>query len=222
MLSGCNGRSLLNKHFFGIGLLFLALCFPSTAVRSEPGGARSVDVVFMGDSITEFWAQPRFGGFFIGRSYLNRGISSQTTSQMLLRFRRDVITAKPKGVVILAGTNDIAGITGPVTNEEIEENLASMSDLATAAGIRVILASILPVAASQTLLRPMTRIREVNHWMGAYSKAKNYVYLDYFSAMIDAHGYLRAELSDDGLHPNGNGYALMSPMAETAIAAALR
>src|SRR5262249_22940376 len=132
-------------------------------------------VVFMGDSITDAWQQPRFGGFFPGKSYVDRGISGQTTPQMLLRFRPDVIDLKPKAVVILAGTNDIAGNTGPMTNEEIEGNLQSMSELARAAGIKVVLASITPVSAyhvnptaaggPQTSQRPMERIKAVNEWI---------------------------------------------------------
>ncbi len=193
-----------------------------TGHHDADGGPGSVDVVFMGDSITEFWAQPRFGGFFSRRNYANRGMSGQATSHMLSRFRQDVIGLKPKIVVILAGTNDIAGGYGPTTNETIEGNLASMSEMAKSAGIGVILASILPVAASQTTARPMTRIREINNWLRSYAKANNCVYLDYFSAMIDSQGFLRAGLSDDGLHPNANGYALMEPMVETAIAMASR
>jgi lysophospholipase L1-like esterase len=214
MRGGCEVAPVLDKRAFSVGLLLLALSLPS--------GAASVDVVFMGDSITEIWGQPRFGGFFVGRNFLNRGIAGQTTSQMLLRFHKDVIELKPKGVVILAGTNDIAGVTGPMTNEAIEENLASMSERARAAGIKVILASILPVAASQTPLRPITRIREINFWMRSYARSNNYVYLDYFFAMIDSNGFIRPELTDDGIHPNAKGYALMAPMAETAIATALK
>jgi lysophospholipase L1-like esterase len=190
--------------------------------REANSGIRSIDVVFMGDSITDLWAEPRFGGFFIGRNYLNRGIGGQTTSQMLLRFRQDVIALKPKAVVILAGTNDIAGNTGPTTDEEIEGNLASMSELAKAAGIKVVLASITPVAASQTPQRPMIRILKINSWMRSYAVANKHVYLDYFSVMVDSRGLLKARLSDDGLHPNTSGYAVMSPMAEAAIASALQ
>jgi len=188
-------------------------------------------VVFMGDSITDSWQQPRFGGFFPGKPYLDRGISGQTTPQMLLRFRPDVIALAPKAVVILAGTNDIAGNTGPMTDEQIEGNLASMAELAGAHGIRVVLASILPVsqshvrpgdtAAPQTTRRPMARIRALNAWMKTYAAANGHVYLDYFSAMVDADGLLRAELSEDDLHPTAAGYAIMVPLAEAAIRAAL-
>lgn len=197
-----------------------------------PPGAGEARVVFMGDSITDLWQQPRFGGFFPGRPYVDRGISGQTTPQMLIRFRPDVIDLKPKAVLILAGTNDIAGNTGPTTNEEIQANLASMSELAKASGIRVILASVLPVSAyhqppndtapPQTTRRPMTRIQALNDWMKTYASANGHVYLDYFSAMIDQAGLLKEDLSADDLHPNAKGYQVMTPLAEAAIQRALR
>jgi lysophospholipase L1-like esterase len=191
------------------------------------GAAR---VVFMGDSITDSWPQPRFGEFFTGKPYVGRGISGQTTPQMLIRFRPDVIDLKPKVVVILAGTNDVAGNTGPMTNEEIQANLASMAELGKAHGIRVVLSSILPVSAyhtaptgvPQTTARPMDRIRTLNDWMKKYAAAEQHVYLDYFSAMVDDKGLLREELSADDLHPNAKGYAVMAPLAEAAILQALR
>jgi lysophospholipase L1-like esterase len=187
-------------------------------------------VVFMGDSITDIWQQPRAGGFFPGKPYIDRGIGGQTTPQMLLRFRPDVIDLKPKAVVILAGTNDIASNTGPLTDEEIEGNLASMAELAAAHKIKVVLASILPVSeyhvapngVPQTTLRPMRRIDAINAWMKDYAAANGHVYLDYYSAMTDAKGLLRAELSGDDLHPTAAGYAIMAPLAEAAIARALR
>ena len=187
-------------------------------------------VVFMGDSITDAWQQPRFGGFFPGKPYVDRGISGQTTPQMLVRFRRDVIDLKPKAVVILAGTNDIAGYTGPMSNEDIQANLASMSQVAQANSIKVILASVTPVsayhtaprAAPQTSTRPMVRIQAVNEWMKTYAAANGHTYLDYFSAMTDQTGMMRAELTEDDLHPNAKGYAVMAPLAEAAIARALR
>jgi lysophospholipase L1-like esterase len=198
--------------------------------REANRGAKA-DVVFMGDSITDFWQQERFGGFFPGKNYADRGISAQTTPQMLLRFRADVINLKPRVVVILAGTNDIAGNTGPMTNEEIQENLASMAELAKANGIRVVLSSVLPVSAyhvanpsviPQTTRRPVARIKALNDWMKSYAAANKHVYLDYYSAMIDNTGMLKAELSEDDLHPNAAGYKVMAPLAEAAIAQALR
>ena len=188
------------------------------------------DAVFMGDSITDLWQQPRFGGFFPGKSYVDRGISAQTTPQMLIRFRPDVIALKPRVVVILAGTNDIAGNTGPMTNEDIQNNLASMAELARANTIRVVLASITPVSAyhvapnqpPQTERRPAARILAINAWMKAYAAANKHVYLDYYSAMIDGTGMLKAEFSADDLHPNIEGYKVMAPLAEAAIAQALR
>jgi lysophospholipase L1-like esterase len=188
-------------------------------------------VVFMGDSITDSWPQPRYGDFFARNpSFVGRGISGQTTPQMLIRFRPDVIELKPKVVVILAGTNDIAGNTGPMTNEEIQGNLTSMAQLAKAHGIRVVLSTIQPVSAyhtapnaiPQTQRRPMDRIRAINDWMKKYAAAEGHVYLDYFSAMVDDKGVLQADLSADDLHPNAKGYAIMGPLAEAAIKQALR
>ena len=195
-----------------------------------PSGGES-RVVFMGDSITDAWQQLRYGGFFPGKPYVDRGISGQTTPQMLLRFRRDVIDLVPKAVVILAGTNDIAGNTGPMTNEEIQGNLTSMSELAQANNIRVVLASITPVSAHhvgptrpvpQTAARPMARIKALNDWMKSYAAAKGHVYLDYFTGMVDETGMMRADLTEDDLHPNAKGYAIMGPLAEAAIARALK
>ena len=188
-------------------------------------------VVFMGDSITDSWDNPTNGGFFPGKPYVNRGISGQTTPQMLIRFRRDVIELKPKVVVILAGTNDLAGNTGPTTLEAIQDNLKSMAELATAHGIRVVFASILPVSdyelrdgkpIIQTTRRPPEKIVALNAWMKEYAKDRFHVYLDYFSAMADAKGFLKDELSNDGLHPNPQGYVVMAPLAENAITASLK
>ena len=187
-------------------------------------------VVFMGDSITDAWPQPRFGTFFEGKPYVGRGISGQTTPQMLIRFRPDVVALKPKVVVILAGTNDIAGNTGLMTNEEIQDNLASMAEIAKANGIKVVFSSILPVSnyhtaangIPQTQARPMERIKAVNEWMKKYAAAEKHTYLDYVPAMSDTSGLLRTELSADDLHPNAKGYAIMAPLAEAAIARALK
>jgi lysophospholipase L1-like esterase len=187
-------------------------------------------VVFMGDSITDAWPQPRFGAFFPGKPYIGRGISGQTTPQMLIRFRPDVIDLKPKAVVILAGTNDIAANTGPMTNEEIEGNIQSMAELAKANGIKVVLSSIMPTAAyhaapnaaPQTTLRPMSRITAINDWMKRYAAANGHVYLDYFTPMLDTAGLMKAELTTDDLHPNAAGYAIMAPLAQAAIDKALR
>jgi lysophospholipase L1-like esterase len=196
---------------------------------AAPAGGEA-RVVFMGDSITDAWPQPRFGQFFPGKPYVGRGISGQTTPQMLIRFRPDVIDLRPKAVVILAGTNDIAGNTGPMTDEEIEGNLSSMAELGKANHIKVVLSSILPVSeyhtastcVPQTTQRPMTRIRAINEWMRKYAAAEDHVYLDYFPATVDEKGLLRAEFSADDLHPNAAGYAAMAPLAEAAIQKALK
>ena len=182
-------------------------------------------VVFIGDSITDSWTEERFGTFFLNKPYIGRGISGQTTPQMLVRFRPDVIDLKPRVVVILAGTNDIAGNTGPMLDEEIEGNIASMAELAKANGIKAVLASITPTSsyhaapntAPQTSRRPLARIRAVNSWIKDYAAANGHTYLDYYSAMVDAAGMLREEFSADDLHPNAKGYAVMGPLAEAAI-----
>lgn len=189
-------------------------------------------VVFMGDSITDMWIEPASRGFFPGKPYIDRGISGQTTPQMLIRMRPDVIALKPKVVVILAGTNDLAGNTGPMTLGEIEGNLASMAELAVANGIRVVLASVLPVSnyghdgngnpIDMRINRPPEKILQLNSWIKNYAANKKNVYLDYFSAMVDEQELLKKELSGDGLHPNAAGYGVMSPLAEQAIHAALR
>src|SRR5271169_1560756 len=187
-------------------------------------------IVFMGDSITDSWQRPQFGGFFPGKPYIDRGISGQTTPQMLLRFRADVIDLQPHAVVILAGTNDIAGNTGPMTLEETEGYLASMSELSHAHGIRVVLSSVMPVSdlttaegkkIVQTVNRPPEKILILNEWIKKYAAEHGDVYLDYFAAMADNKGFLKSELTYDGLHPNAIGYTLMAPLAEKAIAEAV-
>jgi lysophospholipase L1-like esterase len=177
----------------------------------------------MGDSITDAWGRQR-GIFFPGKPYVNRGISGQTTPQMLVRFRPDVIALKPRIVVILAGTNDIAGNTGPETLEDIEGNLASMAQLAQANGIRVVLASVMPVCdyiQPQTERRPPEKIVALNTWIKSYSSANGAIYVDYYSAMVDPNGMLKKELTYDGLHPNDAGYDVMRPLASKAIITAL-
>jgi len=176
--------------------------------------------------------QPQFGVFFPGKPYIGRGISGQTTPQMLLRFRADVIALQPSVVVILAGTNDIAGNTGPITLKETEGNLASMAKLARANGIRVVLSSVMPMSnyghdsegnpLDMRIKRPPEKILELNAWIKKYAAVNDHLYLDYFSAMVDEHGLLKKELSEDGLHPNAAGYAVMAPLAEGAIQSALR
>lgn len=180
-------------------------------------------VVFMGNSITIGWINTD-PGFFANKPYIDRGISGQTTPQMLIRMRADVINLKPKVVVILAGTNDIAGNTGPSTNEMIEDNLASMAELAKANGIKPILCSILPVFDYpwKPGLKPYTRIIEINKWMKEYASTHGMLYLDYYSAMVDDRPGTKAEYSKDGVHPNLAGYKVMEPLVEAAIAKALK
>ncbi|HMI54901.1 MAG TPA: SGNH/GDSL hydrolase family protein [Gemmatimonadaceae bacterium] len=180
-------------------------------------------VVFIGNSITEGWV-PYFAAMFPGKPYVGRGIGGQTTPQMLVRFRQDVIDLKPKVVVILAGTNDIAGNTGPSTVQMIEDNLASMAELAKSNGIRVVLSSVLPVYDYpwKPGLEPAPKIIAINRWMKDYARKHREVYLDYHSAMADERGGMRSELSPDGVHPNEAGYRVMAPLAERAIEQALR
>ena len=192
--------------------------------KLAPSSAKEARVVFMGDSITDIW---HFDKSFPGKPYVNRGIGGQTTPQMLIRFRPDVIALSPKAVVILAGTNDISGNTGPMTLAEIEANLESMTELARLHNIRVVLASVLPVnnytERSKLFfpLRPPDQILELNRWIKDYATRNNYIYLDYFSAMVDDKGLLQRDLSEDGLHPNDKGYAVMAPLAQKAIDQAL-
>ncbi len=179
-------------------------------------------VVFLGDEITENWGR---GGaqFFPGKPYLNRGIAGQTSPQMLVRFRQDVIALKPKVVVIQAGLNDIAGVAGPITQAMFAENIMSMVELARANNIRVALASLTPICdcyTKQSTLRPQGRIIGMNGWLKEYAARSDSVYLDYYSAMAEGRN-LKKELTDDGLLPNAAGYAMMAPLAEQAIARAL-
>jgi lysophospholipase L1-like esterase len=180
-------------------------------------------VVFMGNSITEGWGRI-CPDFFAGKPYINRGISGQTTPQMLVRFRQDVIDLKPKVVVILAGTNDIAGNTGPSTLEMIEENIASMSDVAIANGIKVVLSSVLPVYDYpwKPGLNPAEKIVSLNEWIKNYASKNGCIYLDYYSSMVDERKGMKAVYSGDGVHPNEAGYKVMAPLAEKAIAEALK
>jgi len=190
--------------------------------KLAPAAADEKRVVFMGDSITDGWGR-KYGKFFPGKPYVNRGIGGQTTPQMLLRFRADVLALEPKAVVILAGTNDIAGNTGPMTLEAIEDNLMSMAELAKAHGIRVVLSSVMPVCdyiRPQTERRPPEKIIALNSWIKDYASRNEFVYLDYYSSMLDERGVLNKELTFDGLHPNDAGYELIGSLAEKAVAAA--
>ena len=197
--------------------------FKEADLALAPPAAGENRVVFMGDSITEGWHFDGPTGSFVGKPYINRGISGQTSPQMLVRFRQDVIALQPMVVVILAGTNDIAGNTGPMTLEQTEDNLASMADLAAANRIRVVLCSVLPAYDfpwKQGLV-PAPKILAINAWMKAYADLKGYVYVDFHSAMKDARDGLPANLSGDGVHPQPAGYAIMTPLVEAGIQKAL-
>ncbi len=194
----------------------------NAALKSlTPGENR---VVFFGDSITDVW---HLDEYFPGKPYINRGIGGQTTPQMLVRFRQDVIELHPKVVVILAGTNDIAGNTGPMRLEDIEANYASLSELARTHDIKVIYSSILPVhnytprAQDFFAQRSREKILELNGWLKSYCATAGCLYLDYFPALVDEKGLMKKALADDGLHPNSAGYKIMAPLAESAIETAL-
>ena len=193
----------------------------ATLSALAPGENR---VVFFGDSITDAWP---IAESFPGKPYVNRGIGGQTTPQMLVRFREDVINLQPRVVVILAGTNDIAGNTGPMTLDEIEANYASLAELASAHNVRVVFSSVLPVhnytPESQEMYaeRSPEKILALNRWLKQYCGDRDLVYLDYFSAMVDDKGLLKKDLAVDGLHPNAAGYKIMAPLAEAAITTAL-
>jgi lysophospholipase L1-like esterase len=190
----------------------------------KPPASGENRVVFFGDSITDIW---HLDEYFPGKPYLNRGIGGQTTPQMLVRFRQDVIDLHPKVVVILAGTNDISGNTGSMRLEDIEADYASLAELAEAHDVRVVFSSVLPVhnytekAKDFFAQRSPEKILELNRWLKNYCEGRRLVYLDYFSAMVDDKGLLRKDLADDGLHPNTAGYKMMAPMAEAAIAKAV-
>ena len=206
-------------------------------LKKQPANPRRV--VFMGDSITDFW---KLEASFPGKPYVNRGISGQTTPQMLVRMFPDVIDLKPAAIVILAGTNDIAQNTGPETATMVEENLMAITELAQKHGIKVILCSVLPISdyatmpsdwdppppagthpkIIQSVQRPPAQILQLNTWMKSYAASVGAVYADYFSAVVDASGMLKEDLSNDGLHPNPKGYALMVPVVEAALERAMK
>ena len=196
--------------------------FKDANAKLAPPASGETRVVFMGNSITEGWIRTS-PDYFATKPYVNRGISGQTTPQMLVRFRPDVINLKPALVVILAGTNDIAGNTGPSTLEMILDNLISMTELAKANKIKVVLSSVLPAFDYpwKPGMEPAPKIVKLNEMIKNYAEKNNIVYLDYFSAMVDERNGLKKELSGDGVHPNLAGYKIMEPLAEAAIKKAL-
>jgi lysophospholipase L1-like esterase len=195
--------------------------FKEDDLKLGPPAAGEDRVVFMGDSITEGW---HIGDSFPGKPYINRGISGQTTPQMVLRFHQDVIGLKPKVVIVLAGINDIAGNTGPMTLEETENNLAAMAEMAAANQIKVVLCSVLPAFDFpwHPGMTPAPKVVALNEWIKAYAAEKGHVYVDYYSTMKDERGGLPATLSSDGVHPLPAGYAMMAPLAEAGIEKALK
>jgi lysophospholipase L1-like esterase len=224
---------ILNLAFTLFALLFLASFssaqdwantsrFKDENEKLAPPSSGEERVVFMGNSITQGWINTD-PDFFAGKSYVNRGISGQTTPQMLVRFRPDVINLKPAVVVILAGTNDIAGNTGPSTLEMIMDNLISMAELAKANKIKVVLSSVLPAFDYpwKPGLEPAPKIVKLNEMIKTYAEKNNIVYLDYFSSTVDERKGLKKEYSADGVHPNLAGYKIMEPLVEAAIKKAL-
>ena len=196
--------------------------YGSENTELKPPAVGQNRVVFLGDQITERWGQET-GKFFPGTAYLNRGINGQTTPQMLVRFRQDVISLKPKVVVIEGGTNDLAAVMGPMTEGTMAENFESMVELAKLHGIRVVLASLTPVCDTykkQTGLRPQGKIIGLNGWIRDYAAKSGSVYLNYYAALADGRDF-KKELTDDGLLPNDAGYRVMAPLAEKAIEEAL-
>ena len=188
-------------------------------LKSEPS---ENTVVFMGNSITEGWvnASPEF---FTDNNYIGRGISGQTTPQMLIRFMPDVLDLHPKAVIILAGTNDIAGNTGFSSVKMITDNIKAMAQLAVANDIEVILCSVLPVYEYpwRKSVKPIEKISEINQWLKEYALENGHIYLDYYSEMVDKKKGLKKEFSEDGVHPNHQGYSVMEPLVKTAIQKAL-
>ena len=200
----------------------LARYQPANAQLAQPAAGEE-RVVFYGNSITDSWAQ-YFPSMFPGKPYVGRGISGQTTPQMLLRFQQDVVSLHPAAVLILAGTNDIAENTGPCTDTQIQDNFKSMVQISAQNHIRVILASMPPADRFpwRPDIKPAARIRTLNAWMKAYADKQHLVYLDYYTAMATPQGAMRPELAlDQVVHPNDAGYAIMQPLAEAAIAKSL-
>ncbi len=225
-----------NHRYLVLILLLLAL-FPQQAISQDwaqlnvfqdankkliNGNTVNERVVFFGNSITIGWLQ-HMPEFFEGKAYVNRGIGGQTTPQMLVRFRQDVIDLKPRAVVILAGTNDIAENTGPMSLQQILNNLISMAELAKANGIQVILCSVLPASDYpwRPGLQPHLKIPQLNAMISDYATKHQLIYVDYFKALVNATNGMDEELAYDGVHPTKKGYERMAPLAEEAIKEAL-
>ena len=195
--------------------------FKDEDTKLGPPAAGENRVVFMGDSITEGWPLDKS---FPGKPYVNRGISGQTTPQMLVRFYADVVALHPRIVHILAGTNDVAGNTGPNSPQDFMNNIRAMTDLARANGIKVLIGSIPPSShlSWRPEVTPGPRIAELNAWLERFAAERHAIYVDYHAALAAPDGSMRADLTHDGVHPHRAGYALMRPLAESAIAQALR
>lgn len=200
----------------------LARYAAANAALAPPAAGAEPRVIFYGDSITDAWHLDKY---FPAHAYVNRGISGQTTPQMLVRFRQDVLNIHPAVVLLLAGTNDLAGNTGPETIDQIEGDYTTLAELSKANGIELVFASVTPVSnyvhPEMTTGRPPDQILALNQWLKQYCAAHNLVYLDYFAALVDPAGMLKKDTSQDGLHPNDAGYTIMAPLAQAAIDKAL-
>jgi lysophospholipase L1-like esterase len=226
---------IMTKRILSVFILSFTICaakaqgwanikkYEEANIKVKPPSANEKRVVFMGNSITDFWINTD-SSFFAGKPYFDRGISGQTTGQMLVRFREDVINLKPAVVVILAGINDIAENNGPSKLEDVFGNIVSMAELAKASHIKVVLSSVMPAFAFpwRPTINPVPKVKALNEMIKTYTDKNNIVYLDYFTAMADSRSGLPANLSKDGVHPNLEGYKVMEPLAEKAIAAALK
>ena len=191
--------------------------------KLQPVVAGKITAVYMGDSITDFWMNYD-STFFAGNNYIDRGISGQTTGQMLVRFRQDVINLKPKVVVILAGINDIAQNNGPEKLEDVFGNIASMAELAKANNIKVVISSVLPANKLpwRPSIIPTDKVTQLNVMLKQYADKNHIVYLDYYSKMVDSEKGLPVNLAKDGIHPTLEGYKMMEPLAVKAVAEALK
>jgi lysophospholipase L1-like esterase len=214
-------REYQKKHAEDLSRDFADLCHYKSDNAALLKGAHPI-AVFMGDSITEAWGVGDASLFT--RGTVDRGISGQTSPQMLARFYQDVVALHPKAVHIMAGTNDVAGNTGPSSPDAFKNNIRAMVDLASANHIHIVLASIPPAERFtwRPDIQPVEQIRQLNAWLREFAEQRKLIYADYYSTLMTPSGAFRPELSNDGVHPNSDGYAAMRPIADVALAKATR